>query len=94
MIIQWQPPLLKLLPVEIIRSLALLNHGDAILDRTYQLAEIASDAFIFFNSIRVIRMTGGKTDRLMRSVFAGDITQPAMDAFFRIDTSHDMIIQV
>ena len=56
MIVQRKAPLLDLLPIEIFGPLPVLYHGDAAIDGTDQLAEIATHAFFLLYRIRVIRI--------------------------------------
>ena len=65
MIVQGEAPLLKFLPVEIVRSFALLNHGNAAVDGAHQLAEVAAYAFVLFNGVGVVRIARGYADGLM-----------------------------
>ena len=52
----------------------LLDHADTFLHRANQLAEITPDAFGFLDRIGIVWAAGRQGDRLMRSVFARDIT--------------------
>ena len=55
MIVQRQALFLKLNPVKIFRSYPMLFHGNTIIYRANQLAQVTAYAFIFFNGIIVIR---------------------------------------
>jgi len=65
MIIQRQPSLLELLPVEVRFTMPLFDHRNTIVHRANQLAEIAADAFGFFYRVRVIRISRGKLNGLV-----------------------------
>ena len=81
------------------RGLPILDfgHRDAPVDRTHDRAEIAADA-VFFTDFRdgLVRDATGaeaqakflgrfQVDALVRSVFAGDVTEVAADAFLVVD---------
>lgn len=59
-IVKRQATALELLPVEVFRSDALLDHGDATVDGTDELAKITTDAFVLFYRILIIRLTLGQ----------------------------------
>lgn len=65
MIIQGEAPLLKLFPVEVVGSFALLDHGNAAVDGADQLTEVAAYAFLLFDGVGVVRIAGGYADGLM-----------------------------
>jgi hypothetical protein len=94
MIIQRQPSSLELFPVQVFISLALFHHGNTILYRAYQFTQIAPHAFFFFNGIGVVRLAILQVDRLVRGIFAGYITQTAMDAFILVNVGNNMEIDV
>ena len=64
-IIQRQSPLLKLLPVDVVRSFALLHHGNTAVDGADQLAEVAAYAFFLFNRVSIVRITSDYADGLV-----------------------------
>src|SRR5436190_24347782 len=94
MIIQRQPPFLKLDPVQILRSNTMLFHSNTIINRAKEFAEIAADTFIFFYGVCVVRFAIFKSDRLMGSIFTGNITQPAMNTFILVDLCNMMIVDI
>src|SRR5688572_6779121 len=94
MIIQRQSPFLKLFPVQIFISFALYNHFNAIFHRANQLAEIATNTFLFFNCIGVVWFTISEADRLMRCIFAGYITKPAVNTFILVNMCYMVIIDI
>ena len=65
MIIQRQALLLKVFPVEVFVALSLFHHGDTIFNGANQLAEVAPNAFLFFNGVGVIRLAPVELDRLV-----------------------------
>src|SRR3569833_506286 len=94
MIIQGQTFLLVLFPVEIVCSFSLLYHRDAIVDGADELAQIASDTFLFFNCVGVIGIPLLNMYGLMGGIFAGDVAKAAVDTFTGIDMGDDMVVQV
>ena len=94
MIVQRQPSFLKFFPVEVLFSMPLFDHGNAIVHRADQLAQIAADAFGLLYRIAVIGMPEGELNRLMRGILAGNIAKSAVDTLGRIDARDDMIIHV
>lgn len=93
-IVEGEAAALKFFPVEVFGSVAVFDHGDAIGDGADQLAEVATHAFFFLDRVRVIGMALAEVDGLVGGVFAGDITEAAVDAFCRIDMCYDMIVEV
>ena len=93
-IIQGQSKALVILPVQVFRRYAVLFHGNAVGNRTNQLAKVTAHAFLVFNSVGVVRMAFGEVDRLVGCVFTNDITQTAMDAFILVDLGDVVKIDV
>ena len=73
MVVKWKAPALEFLPVQVFFALAMHLHGNAVLYRAYQFAEIAAHTFLFFNRIRIIRIAIGQVDGLVRGILTGDI---------------------
>jgi hypothetical protein len=48
-IVQRKPSALEFLPVQVLLTLPMLFHGDTILNRANQFAEITAHTFLFFN---------------------------------------------
>lgn len=74
MIIQRQPPFLKFNPVQVFRRHPVLFHGNAVIHRAYQFAEITTHAFFIDHGIGVIGIPVFQPDGLVGSVFTGNIT--------------------
>ena len=73
MIVQGKASPLKLLPIQILITLAVLFHGNAILHRANQFAKVTANAFFFLDGIGIVGFTEVKVDGLMRSIFTGDV---------------------
>jgi hypothetical protein len=71
-----------------------LLHGDAIIDRAHQLAEITAYTLFFLDGISIVGLAVSEVNGLVRSILAGDITKPAMNAFILVDFGDDMKIDV
>ncbi len=93
-VVQRQSPLLKLYPIQIFRRYPMLFHRNTIINRANKLAEIAADTFFFFYCIGIIRFAIFKIDGLMRCIFTGNITKPAMNTFILVDLGDMMIIDI
>src|SRR5690242_10127275 len=93
-IVQRKAPLLEFLPIKIFGSFSLLHHGDAAIDGADQLAQIAPYTLNFLNDISIVGMPGCQADRLMGCVLARYVAESAVDAFIRIDISHDVVVEV
>src|SRR5471030_3171929 len=82
-------------PVHIWLAGLLRHHRDAALHRAGDLAQIAADALLLDD---LIRAHDGRVDqlrdRLVRRVFAGDITAAALDAVVLVDLGDDLVIHV
>ena len=72
----------------------MLYHGDAIGNGTHELAKVAAYALFFFYCIGVVRVAFGDADGLVRCVFAGDVTKPAVNAFVLVDVGNVVIVDV
>ena len=72
----------------------MLYHGDAIGYGAHELAEVAAYAFFFFYCISVVRVAFGEADGLVRCVFAGDVTKPAVNAFVLVDVGDVVLVDV
>ena len=73
MIVQGKAPPLEFLPVQVFLSFTVDLHGDTVLHRANQLAQIAAHTFLFLNGIRVIGFAIGQVDGLVRGILTGDI---------------------
>src|SRR5262245_28124580 len=93
-VVKWQPPFLKLYPVQILRRQTMLFHRNAIINRANQLAEIAADTFIYFYSVSVVRFAIFKIDRLMCRILTSNITKSAMDTFILVNFGNMMIVDI
>src|SRR5207249_10444751 len=80
------------------------NHGDAVVHRANQRAEIATDT-IFFTYLgdrlagdtartEAVAVGVNQINTLVGAVFAGDVTEVAADAFVVIDAGDAFIVQV
>ena len=69
-------------------------HGDAIGYWAHELAEVATYAFFFFYCIGVVRVAFGEADGLVRCIFAGNVTKPAMNAFVLVDVGNVVVVDV
>ena len=58
-VIQRQPSLLKLYPIQILRRYTVYFHGNTIINRANKLAEIAADTFLFGLSLLLPPQKGG-----------------------------------
>src|SRR5678816_476680 len=94
MIIQRQSSILKLYPVQILRSNTMLFHSNTVINRAKEFAEIAANTFICFYGVRVVRFAIFKMDRLMGGIFTGNITKPAMNTFILVDLCNMMIVDI
>src|ERR1700722_10214531 len=70
-----------------------MNQRDAVLDRADQSAEIAADALSFIDHELTLAIDAGE-DRLMRRVFANDVTAPALNAELLIDLGFRDVIEI
>lgn len=73
MLIERQAQALEFFPVHRFCAFALLKHGDAVTYRADKFAQITADAFLFLDAVRVIGIAFFERNRLMGSVFAGDV---------------------
>jgi hypothetical protein len=69
-------------------------HGNAIINRANELAEVAADTFFLFYGVRVIRFTVFEMDGLMRCIFTGNIAKAAMDALVLVDVGDVVVVDV
>ena len=86
--------MLKLNPVEGFGGYAVLFHGDAIGYRAHELAEVATHAGFIDDGVGVIGVAVVEFDGLVRGVFAGDVAQAAVDAFFLIYFGNVVVVDV
>ena len=74
MIVQGKAPALKFLPVQVFFTFTMNFHGNAVLHRAYQFAEITAHTFLFLNGIGIIRLAICQVDGLVGGILTGDIT--------------------
>lgn len=67
------------------RAIVLPYHRDAVVDRTDEETQRASDAIRLANLGLVLPVMGNQIDALMRTIFACDVAQIALDTFRFID---------
>ena len=94
MIVQRQSPALKFLPVQVFIALPLHFHGNAVVNRTYELAEVAANTIFFLDSVSVIWFAVCERNGLMGSVLAGNVTKSTVDAFVLVYFGYMMIIDI
>ena len=94
MLIERQTQALELFPVHRFRTFALFKHRDTIAHGADQFTQIAADTFLFLNAVRVIGIAFFEGNRLMGSVFAGDVAQAAVNTFVLIDIGNNVEIEV
>ena len=94
MVVQRQAPFLILLPVKVFRAFTVLVHADAVFYRANQFAEVTSYAFLIFYGIGIIGFTVREVDSLVRTVFAGDIAQPAVNAFILVNVGDNVVVNI
>src|SRR6266498_3600492 len=94
MIIQRQTSFLKFYPIEVLRRYTMLFHGNTIINRAKELAEIAANTFIYFYSVGVVRFAIFKINRLMCGIFTSNITKSAMNTFILVYFGDMMIIDI
>src|SRR5262245_31710267 len=80
------------------------RHRDAIVHRANQRAQVAADAFVFFNfgnrfaghatGAETLAVRRNERNGLMRAVFASDVTQVATDALIVINLRDALVIEV
>src|SRR5438552_3373149 len=95
---------LVIAPTHLRRAVRDRNHGDAIIHRTHQRAEITADAILFPDlGDRFARHPSGakaiavwihQVDALMRPILAGDVTEIATDAFIIVDPRNPFVVQI
>lgn len=56
MIIQRQAPALEFYPVKVFGRHAVFHHGNTIVHRAYDLAEVAAHTFFFLDRVFIIRV--------------------------------------
>ena len=69
-------------------------HGDAVIHRTNQHAEVTTDAFLVDDLETPASVAFIHFDRLMRGVFTGNEAQPALDTKFLIDAGLDVVFEL
>ena len=72
----------------------MLYHGDAISNGAHELAKVAAHTFFFFNCISVIWIAFCNADGLVRCVFAGNVTKPAVNAFILVDVGNVVVVDI
>src|SRR6266702_3843581 len=91
-------------PSHLGRAIAEGNHGDAIVHRADNRAEIATDTIFFANfgnrfagdasRAEAVAVRVHQVNALVSAVFAGDVAQIAADAPLVIDPGDPLIVQV
>ena len=81
-------------PVDILRSYAVLFHGDAIGDRAHELAEVTAYAFFFFDGVGVVGLAIFEGDALVARVFAGNVAETAVDALVLVDVGDVVVVDI
>ena len=94
MVIQWTSFSLPVFPVHIFWRNAMLFHRDTGINRANQFAQITTYTFFLFNGVIVIWISSFDIDRLMRSVFASDVTQATVDTFVLVNFGDVMVIDI
>ena len=94
MIIERQSPLLEFDPVQVLGRHPVFFHGNAIVYRANQFAQITAYAFLLFYGVGIVGLAILQVDGLVRSVFTGDITQAAMNAFVLVDFCDVVVVDV
>ena len=72
----------------------MLYHSDAIGNGAHELAKVAAYALFFFDGVCVVRVAFGDADGLVRCVFAGNVTKPAVNAFVLVDVGNVVVVDV
>ena len=94
MIIQRQPFLLPLNPVDVLWCYTVFFHGNAIIYRANELAKIAAYTFFIYNGIGVIWISLFNFNGLMRCILAGNIAKTAVNTFVLVYFGNMMIVDV
>ena len=94
MVIQRSTFSLPVFPVHIFWRHTVLFHRDASVNRANQFAQITTHTFFLFHGVIVIWITSFDIDRLMRRVFASDVTQPTVDTFILVNFCNMMVIDI
>src|SRR5437667_7055138 len=94
-------PILVLAPAHLRLALGQRYHGDALINWANKGAEVATDAFVFFDfGNRLARDAPGtkpvsiridQRDGLVRAIFAGNVTKVATDAFVVINFGYPLV---
>ena len=94
MVVERQTSFLPLNPVDVLRCYTVFFHGNAIIYRANELAEIATYTFFINNGISVIWISLFNFDGLMRCILAGNIAKTAVDTFVLVYFGNMMIVDV
>lgn len=94
MLIKRQAQALELFPAHRFRAFALLKHGDTVAHRTDEFTQIAAYTLLFLDGVGVIGIAFFEGNRLVGSVFAGNVAQAAVNTFVLIDIGDDVEIEV
>ena len=94
MVIQRSSFSLAIFPVHISEGNAMFFHCDTSTNRANQFAQITTYTFFLFNGVIVIWISSFDIDRLMRSVFASDVTQATVDTFVLVNFGDVMVIDI
>ena len=69
-------------------------HSDAIGDGAHELAEVAAYALLFFDGVGVVGLAVLEGNGLVRSIFAGNVAETAVDALVLVNVGDVVVVDV